>query len=78
MLANLLGKPLFEALGISDVLLELSVTPNRPDMLCHEGVARELEAAFTYAGIPFEKNNDCNFSNKVTITEDSLEIYWKI
>lgn len=73
LLANQLGKPVFEVLGISDVLLELSVTPNRPDMLCHEGVARELIAAFTYAGIPFEKRENSNFSSKVTITEETIK-----
>ena len=73
LLTHQFGKPVFEALGISDVLLELSVTPNRPDMLCHEGVARELIAAFTYAGIPFEKKEISGFSNKVTVTEETIK-----
>lgn len=73
LLARQLGKPVFETLEISDVVLELSVTPNRPDMLCHKGVARELEAGFTYAGIPFEKKENSNYSNKVTITEEIIK-----
>lgn len=36
------GKPLFAALGLNDVILDVSVTPNRPDALCHLGIAREL------------------------------------
>lgn len=73
LLTHQLGKPVFEVLGISDVLLELSVTPNRPDMLCHEGVARELMAAFSYAKISFEKKKDYSFSNKATITEEIIK-----
>lgn len=40
------GTPLLEALPVSDTRLELDVTPNRPDLLCHRGVARELGAAY--------------------------------
>ncbi len=36
------GQPLTRALGLDDVRLTLEVTPNRPDLLCHIGVAREL------------------------------------
>jgi phenylalanyl-tRNA synthetase beta chain len=37
------GKPLREELG-SDTIFELEITPNRPDLLSHSGVARELAA----------------------------------
>jgi phenylalanyl-tRNA synthetase beta chain len=36
------GTPLTEALGLDDVVLEVNVTPNRPDALSHLGVAREV------------------------------------
>lgn len=36
------GTPLSEALGLEDWILELEVTPNRPDCLSHLGIAREL------------------------------------
>jgi phenylalanyl-tRNA synthetase beta chain len=36
------GTSLPEALGLDDVRLTLEVTPNRPDLLSHVGVAREL------------------------------------
>jgi len=39
------GDPLSEALPIADEVLELEVTPNRPDCLAVYGVARELHAA---------------------------------
>ena len=39
-----LGKDLGEALGLKDTVLEISVTPNRPDCLCILGMAREIAA----------------------------------
>lgn len=44
------GAPLVAALGLRDTVLELNVTPNRPDALGHLGLARELAALF---GVPF-------------------------
>jgi phenylalanyl-tRNA synthetase beta chain len=38
------GTPLLEVLPIGDVRLVLDVLPNRPDLLSHLGVARELSA----------------------------------
>ncbi|HKI96407.1 MAG TPA: phenylalanine--tRNA ligase subunit beta, partial [Gemmatimonadales bacterium] len=40
-----LGTPLVEALGLHDTRLVVDVTPNRPDLLGHRGVARDLAAA---------------------------------
>jgi phenylalanyl-tRNA synthetase beta chain len=40
------GTPVAAALGLEDVILEVNVTPNRPDALSHLGIAREV-AAFT-------------------------------
>ena len=37
-----IGAPLVEALGLNDVVLELEITPNRPDCLSMIGVAREI------------------------------------
>lgn len=36
------GRPLAEALGLPDAVLMLDLTPNRVDLACHVGVAREL------------------------------------
>jgi phenylalanyl-tRNA synthetase beta chain len=44
------GADLIEHLGLDDSVLEIEITPNRPDCLCVIGVAREL-AALT--GAPF-------------------------
>ncbi|MEQ9319725.1 MAG: phenylalanine--tRNA ligase subunit beta [Polyangiaceae bacterium] len=46
------GTPLSEALaGSHDFVLDIGVTPNRPDALGHVGIARELAALFE---LPFE------------------------
>jgi phenylalanyl-tRNA synthetase beta chain len=39
------GTPLTDALDVDDDRFVVDVTPNRPDLLCHKGVARELAAA---------------------------------
>lgn len=36
------GTPIAEALGLDDVVMEVNITPNRPDVLSHLGIAREL------------------------------------
>ncbi len=47
-----LGKELTEALGLTDTVLDLSVTPNRPDWLSVIGVAREI-AALTHQKVRY-------------------------
>ncbi len=39
-----LGSGVGEALGLKDTILDISITPNRPDWLCVIGVAREIAA----------------------------------
>ena len=38
------GTPLLDALSLADTRLDLDVLPNRPDLLSHRGVAREIAA----------------------------------
>ena len=40
------GTPLADVLGTADAMLELEITPNRPDQLSHIGVAREIAALY--------------------------------
>ena len=40
------GTPISEALILNDVILDIAITPNRPDALSHIGVARDLSAIF--------------------------------
>ncbi len=42
-----LGVDVRELLGLDDVILDLAITPNRPDAMCIVGVARELAAHFS-------------------------------
>jgi phenylalanyl-tRNA synthetase beta chain len=44
------GTPLLEAVPLADTRLVVDVTPNRPDLLGHKGIARELSASY---GVPF-------------------------
>jgi phenylalanyl-tRNA synthetase beta chain len=39
------GTPLLQALPIADTQFEIDVTPNRPDLLSHAGLARDLGAS---------------------------------
>ena len=41
-----LGVPMKEYLGLSDIVFELEITPNRPDCLSHIGIAREVAALY--------------------------------
>jgi phenylalanyl-tRNA synthetase beta chain len=40
------GTPFLEAIPIADEQIIIDVSANRPDLLCHKGVARELAVAF--------------------------------
>lgn len=40
------GTPISDALGLNDVILDIAITPNRPDALSHIGVALDLAALF--------------------------------
>lgn len=40
------GTPISDALNLNDVILDIAITPNRPDALSHIGVARDLSAIF--------------------------------
>jgi phenylalanyl-tRNA synthetase beta chain len=40
------GTALLDAVPLADHRLVIDVTPNRPDLLCHKGVARELATSF--------------------------------
>ena len=40
------GTPFLEAIPIADEQIVIDVSANRPDLLCHKGVARELAVAF--------------------------------
>ena len=50
------GTPLTDIIGEGDAALDLDVLPNRPDLLCHRGVAREVAAILgtSWSAVPLE------------------------
>ena len=62
-----LGIELGEALGLKDTILDISITPNRPDCLCMIGVAREI-AALTHQKLRYPI---------VTLSDQGKEIHQK-
>ncbi len=59
-----IGASLTEALGLHDVIMELEITPNRPDCLSMLGVAREIHA---------ETGNKIKYPD-VTLLEGEIDI----
>ncbi len=72
-----LGAELGEALGLKDTILDISVTPNRPDCLCMIGVAREI-AALTRQRVKYPKptladlGEEIHRKTSVTILDQDL------
>ncbi len=63
------GIPLAEALGKSDVILEIGITPNRPDCLSHLGIAREVSAITGEAvSLPKVSLSPSSSRSKITVT----------
>jgi phenylalanyl-tRNA synthetase beta chain len=72
-----LGVTLGEALGLKDTILDISITPNRPDCLCVIGVAREI-AALTHQRVKYpslflsDKGEEIHQKTSVTILDPDL------
>lgn len=69
------GTPISDTLGLNDVVLEIAVTPNRPDALSHIGVARDLAALFDkklkIPKISFDENDvDINTLASIEIEDE--------
>ncbi|MCK5514391.1 MAG: phenylalanine--tRNA ligase subunit beta, partial [Deltaproteobacteria bacterium] len=71
------GQPINLALGLEDYILEISLTPNRPDCLSIIGIARQI-AAFTQQTVRLptinikEKGEDINQLTSVTVEAPDL------
>ncbi len=61
-----IGTP-FNQLNPADVLFDLEITPNRPDLLSHLGLARELSAL---TGIPLKGQRDYTATKTKTDSSD--------
>jgi phenylalanyl-tRNA synthetase beta chain len=72
-----LGADLAEALGLKDTILDISITPNRPDCLCVIGVAREI-AALTHQKVKYslvslsDQGEEIHQKTSVTILDPDL------
>jgi phenylalanyl-tRNA synthetase beta chain len=81
-LQSRLGQPVFNALGLDDVIFELNVTPNRPDILGHEGAARELCAGLNRGAknkfelMPWKKEwtSEIDASQMLTEAQERTEV----
>jgi phenylalanyl-tRNA synthetase beta chain len=72
-----LGVDLGEAMGLKDTILDISITPNRPDCLCVIGVAREI-AALTHQKVKYpllslsDRGEEIHQKTSVTILDQDL------
>jgi phenylalanyl-tRNA synthetase beta chain len=72
-----LGVDLGEALGSKDTILDISITPNRPDCLCVIGVAREI-AALTHQKVKvpllslYDRGEEIHQKTSITILDQDL------
>lgn len=68
-----LNTPVYEVLGLNDPVLDLEITPNRPDCLCANGVAREISVL---ADVPIDltrqapKESNENASDYISVKID--------
>jgi len=56
------GTPFLEAVAVGDVCFDIDVLPNRPDLLSHEGMAREVSAL---TGVPMQVPPELEFAPKL-------------
>lgn len=56
------GTPFLEAVSVGDVRYDVDVLPNRPDLLSHEGMAREVSAL---TGVPMRVPPELEYAPKV-------------
>jgi phenylalanyl-tRNA synthetase beta chain len=72
-----LGINLGEALGLKDFVLDIGITPNRPDCLCVMGIAREVAALtrqkMRYPSLPLSSQGEgINRRTSVTVLDPDL------
>ncbi|NGP88867.1 phenylalanine--tRNA ligase subunit beta [Fodinibius halophilus] len=66
------GTPLYEAIDLyQDSIIEIEITPNRPDATCHLGVARDLAAALD---LELNKPFSTEFDDQAPLNEIDIEI----
>ncbi len=66
-----LGIPFQEVPDLCDTIFDLSITPNRPDALCHVGVARELAGHY---GLELQLPKGIKAPKSINSTEKSIQV----
>ncbi|MDP8245111.1 MAG: phenylalanine--tRNA ligase subunit beta [Candidatus Hinthialibacter antarcticus] len=72
-----LGQPLIEYMGMNDVIYDLGITPNRPDVLSAVGMAREVAAACGKSlkmpdVSPIAADVDADYRPSITLEDEDL------
>lgn len=71
------GVPFSEWYGASDTILDLEITPNRPDCLSMKGIAREFGAVLDVEpreiDMPHPQENEENIHDYATVTIENVE-----
>jgi phenylalanyl-tRNA synthetase beta chain len=67
------GQELTEALRLDDVLLDVEVTPNRPDLLSHVGIAREVAPGGSSGVAPPDIPGSPGFQTELRVGEREVE-----
>lgn len=79
---NPLGSNVVEILGLNDEIIELEITPNRPDCLSIIGMAREASATFNIPleepdiSIAKEEDHISDYLNGITIESENCSRYY--
>src|SRR5690554_5424239 len=77
-----LGTPIDEVLGLNGEIIELEITPNRPDCLSIIGMAREAAATFNIPleepdiSIAKEEDHISDYLNGITIESENCSRYY--
>jgi phenylalanyl-tRNA synthetase beta chain len=66
------GTPFLEAVPVGDVRFVLDVNPNRPDLLSHLGVAREIAAALGMDLRPLVRTGARDFLDELTPEQETI------
>ncbi len=68
-----LGTPLEGRLGGGDVIIDVEVTPNRPDLLSHIGIAREIAAMYRRELRPTDRCTLSHGAGCTLVVEDPVD-----
>ncbi len=68
------GTPLARVLLLDDMILMCEVTSNRPDMMCVEGIARELSAIAGHTFVPLRRTPIAVSHQKLSVSNEAEKL----